>query len=56
MIFTVEPWYYNHEEELAVFIEDVVLVTADGHENLTASLPRSAEALELMTRNVASNK
>jgi Xaa-Pro aminopeptidase len=50
MVFTVEPWYYNHDEEIAIFIEDVVLVTADGHENLTASLPRTAEGLELMTR------
>lgn len=49
MIFTVEPWYYNHDEEIAVFIEDVVLVTADGHENLTGSLPRGAEELEGMT-------
>jgi len=32
-----------------MFLEDVVLVTADGSENLTASLPRTAEALELMT-------
>ena len=56
MIFTVEPWYYNHEEELAVFIEDVVLVTADGHENLTASLPRTAEALELVTGKQAGNR
>ena len=49
MIFTVEPWYYNHDEELAVFIEDVVLVTASGHENLTGSLPRTTEELELLT-------
>jgi len=46
MIFTVEPWYYNHDRELAVFIEDVVLVTAGGHENLTGSLPRTARDLE----------
>ncbi len=56
MIFTVEPWYYNHEEELAVFIEDVVLVTADGHENLTASLPRTAEALEIVTGKEPGNR
>jgi Xaa-Pro aminopeptidase len=49
MVFTVEPWYYNHDEGIAIFIEDVVLVTAGGHENLTASLPRTAEGLELMT-------
>lgn len=28
MIFTVEPWYYNYDEQIAVFIEDDVLVTA----------------------------
>ncbi len=49
MVFTVEPWYYNHDEEIAIFIEDVVVVTSGGHENLTASLPRTAEGLELMT-------
>ena len=50
MIFTVEPWYYNHDEKIAVFIEDDVLVTSTGVENLTKELPRSPEALERMTR------
>ena len=49
MIFTVEPWYYNHDEQIAVFIEDDVLVTPAGAENLTKGLPRTAEALERMT-------
>jgi len=26
MIFTVEPWYYNHDEQISVFTEDVILV------------------------------
>jgi Xaa-Pro aminopeptidase len=46
MVFTVEPWYYNHEAEIAVFVEDDVLVTATGAEVLTASLPRTPEDLE----------
>ncbi len=46
MVFTVEPWYYNHDREIAVFVEDMVLVTGDGAEVLTASLPRSANGLE----------
>ena len=50
MVFTVEPWYYNHELEVAVFVEDVVLVTEDGVEVLTSSLPRDAESLEAMIR------
>lgn len=48
MIFTVEPWYYNHNRAISVFTEDVILVTEDGAEVLTASLPRSPEALEAM--------
>ena len=46
MIFTVEPWYYNHEEQISVFTEDVILVTEDGCEVLSKDLPRSPEDLE----------
>jgi len=46
MIFTIEPWYYNHDEGVAVFLEDEILITADGSENLTAGLPRDADGLE----------
>ena len=45
MIITVEPWYYNHDDGIGTFIEDVVLVTADGCENLTESLPRTAAGM-----------
>jgi Xaa-Pro aminopeptidase len=48
MIFTVEPWYYNHDKEIAVFTEEVVVVTEGGAEVLTKMLPRSPEALEKM--------
>ncbi len=50
MVFTVEPWYYNHEIGVAVFVEEVVLVTEDGAEVLTASLPRDPAALEGLVR------
>jgi Xaa-Pro aminopeptidase len=46
MIFTIEPWYYNHQDEIAVFIEDEILITATGRENLTAALPRDPDGLE----------
>ncbi len=49
MIFTIEPWYYNHDEEIAVFIEDNILVTETGAENLTRALPRTPNELERMT-------
>ena len=48
MIFTVEPWYYNHDLGIAVFTEDEILVTENGAENLTAGLPRSPDVLERM--------
>jgi len=46
MVFTVEPWYYNHDIEVSVFVEDVILITEDGAEVLTAGLARTPEALE----------
>lgn len=50
MVFTVEPFYYNHETGISVFIEDVVLVTEDGVENLTEGLPRKPEELEKLMK------
>ena len=50
MIFTVEPWYYNHDIAIAVFIEEEVLVTSDGAEVLTAALPRTPDELEAVVR------
>jgi Xaa-Pro aminopeptidase len=50
MVFTVEPWYYNHDLGISVFVEDVILVTADGAQVLTAGLGRTPEQLEAMIR------
>jgi Xaa-Pro aminopeptidase len=55
MCLTVEPGLYFQQDDLLVpeelrgigiRIEDDVLVTADGHRNLSASLPRTAADLE----------
>lgn len=46
MIVTIEPWYYNHDDGVAVFLEDEILITETGSENLTAALPRTADGLE----------
>jgi Xaa-Pro aminopeptidase len=55
MVLTVEPGlYFKADDELApaelrgigVRIEDDVLVTEDGHENLSAALPRTADDVE----------
>ena len=50
MIFTVEPWYYNHDEEISVFTEDVILVTEDGCEVLSEGLPRTPGDLEKLMK------
>lgn len=55
MVFTIEPGLYFKEEDLAIpeelrgigiRIEDDVLVTEDGNENLSAALPRTVEGIE----------
>ena len=55
MIFTIEPGLYFHRDDLlvpeafrgiGVRIEDDVLVTETGVENLTAALPRKVDELE----------
>ncbi|MEV3857366.1 aminopeptidase P family protein [Streptomyces sp. NPDC050095] len=55
MVLTVEPGLYFQADDLSVpaewrgigvRIEDDLLVTADGHENLSDGLPRSADEVE----------
>ncbi|WP_298456039.1 aminopeptidase P family protein [uncultured Cellulomonas sp.] len=55
MVFTIEPGLYFKSDDLAVpeeyrgigvRIEDDVLVTADGNENLSAALPRRPDDVE----------
>lgn len=55
MVLTVEPGLYFQEDDLLVpeelrgigiRIEDDILVTADGHRNLSHSLPRTSAAVE----------
>ncbi|RUQ99254.1 aminopeptidase P family protein [Labedella endophytica] len=55
MVFTIEPGLYFQPDDLTVpeefrgigvRIEDDILVTADGAENLSASIPRTADEVE----------
>jgi Xaa-Pro aminopeptidase len=46
MVITIEPGIYIPQENLGVRIEDDVLVTNDGHEQLTARLPRGVDEIE----------
>jgi Xaa-Pro aminopeptidase len=55
MVFTIEPGIYISEDDesveerwrgIGVRIEDDVLITAEGHENLTLGIPKSADDVE----------
>ena len=46
MVITVEPGLYIPEEGIGVRLENDVVVTAYGHENLTPDLPRTVEEVE----------
>jgi Xaa-Pro aminopeptidase len=63
MVFTVEPGlYFKADDELApaefrgtgVRIEDNVLVTDDGYENLSAGMPRTADEVEAWIARIQS--
>jgi Xaa-Pro aminopeptidase len=62
MVFTIEPGLYFQPDDLTVpvefrgigvRIEDDILVTADGAENLSAGIPRTADELEAWLRGAA---
>ncbi len=55
MVFTIEPGFYADPDDastpqaylgIGVRIEDNILVTVDGHENLTAAAPKSIKDIE----------
>ncbi len=63
MVFTIEPGLYFQPDDLTVpaefrgigvRIEDDILVTADGAENLSAGIPRTADEVEAWVRGAAS--
>lgn len=49
-VFTIEPGVYLPQEGLGIRIEDDILVTATGYENLSAGVPRTADDIERLMR------
>ena len=50
MVISIEPGVYIRDENIGVRIEDMVLVTADGHRILTDALPKEAAEVERLVR------
>ncbi|MBT7639386.1 MAG: M24 family metallopeptidase, partial [Planctomycetes bacterium] len=45
-VITIEPGIYLPDENFGVRIEDDILVTADGHVNLTGNIPKTIDEIE----------
>ena len=53
VVYTVEPGLYIEEEGIGIRIEDDILVTEDGVENLTKNMIKTVEEIEsFMSKNV----
>ena len=50
MVITIEPKIYIPADQIAIMIEDMILVTPTGHENLSAAAPKRAAEIERAMR------
>ena len=50
MIFTIEPALTISDERVYIRLEDVILITETGYENLSASLPMDIDGIERLMR------
>ena len=48
MVITIEPKIYIPEKQIAIMIEDMILVTPKGRENLSEMAPKRAIDIERM--------
>jgi len=50
MVFTIEPAMQIPEEHIGIRLEDMILITPDGYENLSAFVPIEIDAIEQLMR------
>lgn len=50
MVFSIDPMMWIHEERLYIRMEDVVVVTEDGVENLSDNIPAELDELEALIK------
>ena len=50
MVFTIEPAMQIEDERLGLRLEDMILITATGYENLSAFVPVEIEAIERLMK------
>ena len=50
MVITIEPGVYRPEKKMGIRIEDDILVTRRGSENLTSAIPKSVKDIETRMR------
>lgn len=50
MVLTIEPGIYIREENLGIRIEDDILITAKGYDNLSSGIPKSISEIEKTMR------
>ena len=46
MVITIEPGIYIPDRKMGIRIEDDILITARGNQNLTTAIPKAADAVE----------
>ena len=52
LVLSIDPQLWVPEEQLYIRVEDTVVITADGHENLTGFVPQDPDGVERLMREL----
>jgi len=53
MVFAIEPVLYSTQQNFAVFLEDVILVTDTGYDVLSRGMPYTVQEVEDVMRQTS---